>query len=273
MERAHLAAGATLAEPSTAGGSRRTRPADAEAAATATDVSHLGKLDVRGPAAELDALTGGLGPGAARADDDVWTLRLTPTHGYVLCPFGARGRRCASASARPRSTSPARYAAVALGGERRTRRLQPLVRPRRARVALRRRPLHGRLGDAGADARPEPRRRPGDARRLGVRRVLLGRHPRRRRDARDRPHERRRRRGAAGGRRRDRPPAQAPLLPLAPAAGELRRRRDRRRRPRHGHRLLPGQGSRHEERRRDRAELHRRRAHRGATRRSSARTT
>ena len=43
------------------------------------------------------------------------------------------------------------------------------------------------------------------------------------------------------------------------AAGELRRRRDRRRRARHGHRLLPGQGPRHEERRRDRAELHRRR--------------
>src|SRR4051794_4127299 len=79
-----------------------------------------------------------------------------------------------------------------------TGRLQPLVRARRARVALRRRPLHGRLGDAGADARPEPGRRPGDARRLGVRRVLLGRDPGRRRDDRHRPHECRHGRGAAG---------------------------------------------------------------------------
>jgi hypothetical protein len=52
------------------------------------DRSHLGKLDVRGTPVELDDLTGGLEHGHARRDGDIWTLRLTPAHGYVLCPFG-----------------------------------------------------------------------------------------------------------------------------------------------------------------------------------------
>ncbi len=118
MERAHLAAGATL-EAVDGWRVAAYAPADAEAAATATDLSHLGKLDVRGPAAELDSLTGGLAPGAARADDDVWTLRLTPTHGYVLCPFGRVNELRERIGAAALDVTCA-YAAVALGGESRT---------------------------------------------------------------------------------------------------------------------------------------------------------
>src|SRR5690242_6016655 len=56
--------------------------------------------------------------GAGRADDGVWTLRLTPTHGYVLCPFSRVG------ALRERIGDPAldvssAYAGVALGGVRR----------------------------------------------------------------------------------------------------------------------------------------------------------
>jgi hypothetical protein len=71
---------------------------------------------VRAPAAELDALTGGLGTGAARNDDGVWTLRLTPTHGYVVCPFPrvAALRERIGAAAIDVTCA---MAAVALGGE------------------------------------------------------------------------------------------------------------------------------------------------------------
>jgi len=114
MERSHLAAGAELTDVD--GWRVAAYPAaDAEAAATAADLSHLGKLDIRGTAAELDSLTGGLATGAARADDGIWTLRLTPTHGYVLCPFSRVG------ALRERIGGPAldvssAYAAVAVGG-------------------------------------------------------------------------------------------------------------------------------------------------------------
>lgn len=117
MERSHLAEGAALEDVD---GWRVAAyaPADADAAATATDLSHLGKLDLRASAAELDTLTGGLGPGAAREDGGVWTLRLTPTHGYVVCPFprvNALRDRIGAAALDVTSA----YAAVALGGERR----------------------------------------------------------------------------------------------------------------------------------------------------------
>ena len=93
MERSHLAAGAELAD---------------------VDGWRVAVY----PAADLDSLTGGLASGAARADDGVWTLRLTPTHGYVLCPFARVG------ALRERIGGPAldvssAYAGVALGGERR----------------------------------------------------------------------------------------------------------------------------------------------------------
>ena len=42
------------------------------------------------PPPGLDELTGGLAPGEARADGDVWTMRLTPTHGYVALPVRPR---------------------------------------------------------------------------------------------------------------------------------------------------------------------------------------
>lgn len=115
MERSHLAAGATIEEHD---GWRVAAYEQADAAAWACDLSHLGKLDVRGTAAEIDALTGGLGLGAARSDDEVWTMRLTPTHAYVLCPFARvaalRGRIGAGAI-----DATCGLAAVALGGERR----------------------------------------------------------------------------------------------------------------------------------------------------------
>ena len=85
MERRHLAAGAAVEERD--GWRIGVYPEDGEHDPWIADVSHLGKLDLRGTAGELDELTGGLGTGAARRDGEVWTLRLTPTHGYVLCPF------------------------------------------------------------------------------------------------------------------------------------------------------------------------------------------
>jgi len=85
MERRHLAAGAAIEERD--GWRIGVYPDDGEADPWIADASHLGKLDVRGAAADLDELTGGLGTGEARRDGDVWTLRLTPTHGYVLCQF------------------------------------------------------------------------------------------------------------------------------------------------------------------------------------------
>ena len=116
MERSHLASGAALEHVD--GWRVAAYPPNGEAAATLTDVSHLGKLDLRGPAEELDALTGGLGPGAAREDDGVWTLRLTPTHGYVLCPF-PRVNALRDRIGAPALDVTCAYAGVALGGERR----------------------------------------------------------------------------------------------------------------------------------------------------------
>jgi glycine cleavage system aminomethyltransferase T len=89
MERRHLAAGATLEERE--GWRIGVYPEDGEHDPWIADVSHVGKLDLRGSAAELDELTGGLATGEAREDGDVWTLRLTPIHGYVLCPFPRLG--------------------------------------------------------------------------------------------------------------------------------------------------------------------------------------
>jgi len=85
MERRHVAAGATVEERD--GWRIGVYPEDAEHDPWIADVSHLGKLDLRGSEAELDELTGGLRTGHARQDGEVWTLRLTPTHGYVLCAF------------------------------------------------------------------------------------------------------------------------------------------------------------------------------------------
>ena len=86
MERRHIAAGAAIEEH---GGWRIGVYPDADGGDSwVVDVSHFGKLDLRATASGLDQLTDGLAPGDARADGDVWTMRLTPTHGYILCPFG-----------------------------------------------------------------------------------------------------------------------------------------------------------------------------------------
>jgi sarcosine oxidase gamma subunit len=85
MERRHLAAGAAIEERD--GWRIGVYPEGGEADPWIADVSHVGKLDLRGTAAELDALTGGLGAGEARRDGETWLLRLTPIHGYALCPF------------------------------------------------------------------------------------------------------------------------------------------------------------------------------------------
>jgi glycine cleavage system aminomethyltransferase T len=84
VERAHIAAGATMEE---AGGWRIARYDAESGEAWLADVSHTGKLDVRGDAARVDELTGGSELGAASLHDGVWTLRISPTHAVVLCPF------------------------------------------------------------------------------------------------------------------------------------------------------------------------------------------
>ena len=114
MDRRHAAAGATFAERD---GWRIAEYEGEPADPWLADVSDLGKLDVRGSQAELDELTGGLPTGAARRDGDVWTLRLTPIHGYVLCPYGRVGALRDSIGA-PAIDVTSGLAGVALGGSR-----------------------------------------------------------------------------------------------------------------------------------------------------------
>jgi sarcosine oxidase gamma subunit len=114
MDRRHAAAGATFAERD---GWRIAEYEGQPADPWLADVSHLGKLDVRGSQAELDELTGGLPTGAARRDGDVWTLRLTPVHGYVLCPYGRVEALRGSVGAAAIDVTSA-LAGVALGGSR-----------------------------------------------------------------------------------------------------------------------------------------------------------
>jgi len=114
MDRRHAAAGATFAERD---GWRIAEYEGEPADPWLADVSDLGKLDVRGSQTELDELTGGLPTGAARRDGDVWTLRLTPVHGYVLCPYGRVGALRDSIGA-PAIDVTSGLAGVALGGSR-----------------------------------------------------------------------------------------------------------------------------------------------------------
>jgi glycine cleavage system aminomethyltransferase T len=114
MDRRHAAAGATFAERD---GWRIAEYEGEPADPWLADVSDLGKLDVRGSQAELDELTGGLPTGAARRDGDVWTLRLTPIHGYVLCPYSRVEALRGSVGAAAIDVTSA-LAGVALGGSR-----------------------------------------------------------------------------------------------------------------------------------------------------------
>jgi glycine cleavage system aminomethyltransferase T len=86
MERNHRAAGATLQEQD---GWRiaEYETADDDLQAWTADLSHTGKLDVRGTAQRIDELTGGLELGRGNETGGVWTLRLSPTHAIVICPF------------------------------------------------------------------------------------------------------------------------------------------------------------------------------------------
>jgi heterotetrameric sarcosine oxidase gamma subunit len=85
MERNHRAAGATIEERD---GWRLAEYAEnGELDAWAADVSHVGKLDVRGTQERIDELTAGLQIGHAVHTDDVWTTRISPTHAIVLAPF------------------------------------------------------------------------------------------------------------------------------------------------------------------------------------------
>lgn len=85
MERNHVAAGATIEER---GGWRIAEyPENGGLEAWAADLSHAGKLDVRGTPERIDELTGGLAIGDAVHAEDVWTGRLSPTHAIVIAPF------------------------------------------------------------------------------------------------------------------------------------------------------------------------------------------
>ena len=111
----------------------------------------------------------------------------------------------------------------------------------------------------------------GKAFRRGDRIDVMSRHgglaarprPPRARRSRGRPHHRRGTRQPIRSEWPHERPAEGPHLVEAVRAEEvLRRRHHRRRRARHGDRLLPGEDARHQERRRAREELHRRRRHR-----------
>jgi Sarcosine oxidase, gamma subunit family len=115
MERRHIAAGAAIEERD--GWRIGVYPGDGEGDPWVVDVSHLGKLDLRATAAGIDELTGGLAPGEARADGGVWTMRLTPTHGYVVCPFD-RVEAIRSTTGGAAVDVTCGLAGVAVGGER-----------------------------------------------------------------------------------------------------------------------------------------------------------
>jgi heterotetrameric sarcosine oxidase gamma subunit len=85
MERNHRDAGAELEDRD--GWRIAAYPPNGSASAWLADVSHVGKIDVRGSSAKIDPLTGGSELGRASHVDGVWTLRLSPTHAVVLCPF------------------------------------------------------------------------------------------------------------------------------------------------------------------------------------------
>ncbi len=86
MERNHLAAGATIEERD--GWRIAFYEDNGEPDAWVADVSHTGKLDLRGPRDRIDDLTGSLDLGRANRTEGVWTLRLSPTHAIVLCQNG-----------------------------------------------------------------------------------------------------------------------------------------------------------------------------------------
>lgn len=120
MERNHAAAGAEFEDRD--GWRVADYPTNGEAPAWAADISHHGKIDVRGPHAEIDRLSAGLELGKASHVDGVWTLRLSPSHAVVLCPFSRveqlRTRIASEAEAICATDMTCGWAGVMLGGER-----------------------------------------------------------------------------------------------------------------------------------------------------------
>jgi heterotetrameric sarcosine oxidase gamma subunit len=119
MERTHRAAGAELEDRD--GWRIAAYPPNGSASAWLADLSHVGKIDVRGTGGQIDTLTGGSAIGQASHVDGVWTLRLSPTHAVVICPF----RRVAELRERIQSGERALtvvdmtcgWAAMMIGGE------------------------------------------------------------------------------------------------------------------------------------------------------------
>ncbi len=112
MERSHVAAGATLEE---ADGWRIARYEAEPGDAWLADISHTGKIDVRGTRERVDELTAGAPLGAASHHDGVWTLRLTPTHAVVLCGFDRVAGLCEKIGEGATDMT-CGFAAVTLGG-------------------------------------------------------------------------------------------------------------------------------------------------------------
>ena len=120
MERNHRAAGAEFEDRD--GWRVADYPSNGDAPAWAADISHHGKIDVRGPHAEIDRLSAGLELGRASHVDGVWTLRLSPSHALVLCPFTRveqlRSRIASESAAICATDMTCGWAGVMLGGER-----------------------------------------------------------------------------------------------------------------------------------------------------------
>ncbi|MGZ4203217.1 MAG: hypothetical protein ACXVRH_14315 [Thermoleophilaceae bacterium] len=74
-------------------------PPPGDARVWVSDVSWLGKVELRGTAAELDVAVGVEQPGETRRDGEAWFARLTPTRALVICPPGETSTRLASLGA------------------------------------------------------------------------------------------------------------------------------------------------------------------------------
>ena len=260
MERNHPAAGADVRGPRRLAGGRLPRTASPATPGLA-DVSHHGKLDVRGPPrrdrpAERRARAGQGQPRRRRLD----AADLSPSHAVVLCPFSRveqlRTRIASESDGDLRHRHDLRLGGRDARRRAGARRVHALVVAGRAATAGS--PagacMAGSVMRCGSIILNEDGSLLG-ALRLGVRRVHVGVAARRGGDARHHPGVGRGRRCAARW-RHDRPAAKAPLLPRPRPQVELRRRHHRRRRARPGHGLLPGQAPRRQADRRARPQLH-----------------
>ena len=93
-------------------------PPPGDAPVWISDASHLGKVELRGSAAELAASTGLDRPGTTRRDGEAWICRLTPTRALILCPCDELDARLAALGQAAIDLT-CGYAAVRLGGPQR----------------------------------------------------------------------------------------------------------------------------------------------------------